>query len=133
MTVQNQGLADLHEQVIDYLKAGKFAEGIEDFYAEDATAQENGNPPSQGRDAMAANERRFLQKVTAYHGIDVLATAIQDEGAGNGTVLYEAVMRWQQSDRGEVVVEQAVVERWREGKIASIRFYGNFDPGPLPA
>lgn len=125
-------LQELHAQVIDYLKAGKFAEGIEDFYAEDVSAQENGGEPSVGRDQMAANERRFLQKVTAYHGIEVLATAFDDQGDGNGVVFYEAIMRWEQSDRGSVEVHQSVVERWQNGKIANIRFYGTFDPGPLP-
>ena len=121
-------LQELHGQVIQYLKEGKFAEGIEDFYADDVTVQENTNPPSQGRVALAESEREFLSKVTAYHGIDVLATGIDDQGGGNGTVLYEAVMKWDQSDRGAVVVEQTVVERWKDGKISHIRFYGNFDP-----
>lgn len=126
-------LEQLHDRVIDYLRQGKFAEGIEDFYAEDVTSQENANPPVQGRDLLSATERRFLQKVSAYHGIEVLATAIDDQGGGNGTVFYEAVMKWQQTDRGPVTVEQSVVERWRDGKISNIRFYGNFEPGELPA
>ena len=121
-------LKELHNQVIGYLEQGKFAEGIEDFYAQDATAQENNNEPLKGRDNMAAAEREFLKKVTNYHGIDVLATAVDDQGNGNGTVFYEAVMKWEQSDKGLVVVEQTVVERWKDSKIASIRFYGNFDP-----
>lgn len=121
-------LKELHSQVIDYLKQGKFTEGIEDFYAENATAQENNNEPSKGRENLAAGEREFLKKVTNYHGIDVLATAIDDQGDGNGTVFYEAVMKWEQSDRGAVEVNQTVVERWKDGKIQSIRFYGNFDP-----
>ncbi len=121
-------LAALHDQVIEYLKQGKFVEGIEDFYAEDATAQENNNEPSKGRDHMADGEREFLKKVTRFHGIDVLATAIDDQGDGNGTVFYEAIMKWDQSDKGHVEVEQTVVERWKDGKIQSIRFYGNFDP-----
>ena len=121
-------LNELHHQVIDYLNQGKFAEGIEAFYAEDVTAQENNSPPTQGRSALANNEREFLKKVTDYHGIDVLAAAISDEGNGSGTVFYEAVMKWDQSDKGHVEVEQTVVERWKAGKIQSIRFYGNFDP-----
>lgn len=121
-------LADLHAQLIDYLRQGKFAEGIEDFYAEDVTAHETDKPPFTGRDALAAAEREFLKKVTTYHGIDVLASAIDDRGEGTGTVLYEAVMRWEQSDKGPVTVEQVVVERWKHGKVQSIRFYGNFDP-----
>lgn len=121
-------LQELHNQVIDYLKQGKFAEGIEDFYAEDVSVQENTNDPARGREAIAANEREFLKKVTKYHGTEVLATAIDDEGDGNGTVFYEATMKWEQSDKGQVEVQQAVIERWKNGKIQSIRFYGNFDP-----
>lgn len=121
-------LQELHNQVIDYLKQGKFAEGIEDFYAEDVSVQENTNDPAQGREAIATNEREFLKKVTNYHGTEVLATAIDDEGDGNGTVFYEAIMKWDQSDKGHVEVQQAVIERWKNGKIQSIRFYGNFDP-----
>ena len=120
-------LKTLHGQVIDYLKEGKFVEGIKDFYADDATAQENNKAPSRGRENMAAGEQEFLNKVTNYHGIDELASAIDDQGNGNGTVFYEAVMKWGQTDKGHVEVEQSVVERWKEGKIKSIRFYGNFD------
>ena len=125
----SQSLQTLHEQVIEYLKQGKFAEGIEDLYAEDATAQENTNPPTVGRAKMVENERKFLTKVTAYHGIEILATAIDDQGGGNGVVFYEAIMQWDQSDKGHVSVNQVVVERWKNGKIAHIRFYGNFNPG----
>jgi hypothetical protein len=80
---------------------------------------------------MIKNERAFLTTVTAYHGIEVLATAIDDQGGGNGVVFYEAIMQWDQSDKGHVSVNQVVVERWKNGKIAHIRFYGNFDPGPI--
>ena len=125
----SQNLKELHAQVIAYLQQGKFAEGIEDFYAEDATAQENTNPPTVGRATMVENERQFLTKVTAYHGIEVLATGIDDQGGGSGVVLYEAIMQWDQKDKGHVSVNQVVVERWKDGKIAHIRFYGNFDPG----
>ena len=125
-------LKERHEQVIAYLRDGRFAEGIEDFYASDARASENGKPPTVGREEMARTERRFLQKVTAFHGIDVLATAIDDRGGDSGTVFYECVMRWDQSDRGAVEVHQTVVERWSDEKIVDIRFYGTFDPGPLP-
>lgn len=127
-------LTDLHDAVMSYLRAGRFAEGIQDFYHPDVIAQENSKPPTSGRDEMAANERRFQSKLTAYHGIEEHGRAIVDHGNGNGVVFYECTMRWDQSDRkGTVVVEQAVVERWRAGKIVAIRFYGNYEPGELPA
>ncbi len=127
----SKSLKDLHSEVIEYLKQGKFAEGIEEFYAEDATAQENTSAPTVGRATMVKNEREFLTKVTAYHGIEILSTGIDDQGGGNGVVLYEAIMQLDQADKGHVAVNQVVVERWKDGKIAHIRFYGNFDPGSV--
>lgn len=124
----SQSIQELHGQLIEYLKQGKFAEGIEAFYSENASAQENTNPPTVGRATMVENERQFLSKVTAYHGIEILATGIDDQGGGNGVVLYEAAMQWDQSDKGHVSVNQVVVEQWKDGKISQIRFYGNFDP-----
>ncbi len=66
-------IEQLHGDLIGYIHQGKFAEGIEDFYADDVTAQENSGPISRGRSEMAATERRFLAKVTAFHGIDIHA------------------------------------------------------------
>lgn len=129
----SQSIQALHDQLIARLKAGKFTEGIREFYAADATAQENSGPLSHGRDEMASNEERFQKKVTAFHGINVHATAIDDHGGGSGVVMYECTMRWSQNDReGIVAVDQSVVERWKNGKITAIRFYGNYEPGELP-
>lgn len=127
----SEKLETLHNQVIAYLKEGKFVEGIEDFYTENATAQENGKPLTRGRSAMAAIEKKFQKKVKTYGGIEILATVIDDQGGGTGIVFYECIMKWEQTDRGHVEVEQAVVERWAKRKIAAVRFYGNYEPGPL--
>jgi ketosteroid isomerase-like protein len=37
---------------------------IEEFYWEDASMQENGQPPLVGRDRLTAKERGFLERVT---------------------------------------------------------------------
>lgn len=128
-----KSLKDLHGSLIDYLHDGKFVEGIKDFYAENAIIQENSQPVTNGRDEMADKERRFQKKVSAFHGIEVHDTVIDDQGDGNGVVFYETTMKWKQSDRPDIVeVDQTVVERWKDGKIESIRFYGDYDPGELP-
>lgn len=129
----HESLAATHDRLIGYLKDGKFVEGIADFYAADVVQRENSGPSAHGRDYIEANERRFQKKLKAYHGIEVHARAVNDQGNGNGTVLYEATMKWEQNDReGVVVVDQAVVERWKHGRIVAIRFYGNYNPGELP-
>ncbi len=102
-------VTELLNQLIEYLNQGKFAEGIEDFYHEGVVAQENSNEPSRGREGLAANEKKFLSKVTAYHGTKVHATAIDDQGDGSGTVLYEATMSW---DRPTVRGLSRSTRRW---------------------
>ena len=44
----------------DHVKA------IEDFYWEDASMQENGQPPRNGRDSLVAHERAFLERVKVF-------------------------------------------------------------------
>lgn len=121
-------LESRHAELMQYVAEGKFAEGIEDFYAVDVVARENGNEPRSGRDALATAERAYLEGVTAYHGITVHHTAIDDQGDGNGTVVYEAEMRWDHKEGGAVHVHQCVIERWTAGEVADIRFYGTFIP-----
>ena len=82
-------------------------------------------PLAHGRDAVAAAEAEYVKGVTAFHGVKVHATAIDDHGDGSGTVFYECEMHWEHTGRRKVDVQQSVVERWRDGKIAAIRFYGD--------
>ncbi len=127
----SSSLRDFHNQAISYLKQERFLEAIEEFCAEDVMVQEYTNEPTVGRAAMVENEREFLAKVIAHHRFDVLANAIDDYDEGTGVVFYEVVMQWEQSDIGYVTVTQVVVERWRGGKIAHIRFWRNYKFGLL--
>ena len=45
---------------ITMAEQGKFLEAIQEFYAEDATMQENNQPPRVGLAALLENERRAL-------------------------------------------------------------------------
>jgi ketosteroid isomerase-like protein len=118
-------IRDLHQEIIDALHKGDFVGPIEKFYAEDVVAQANTDAPSSGRDAIAAAEADYVKGVTAFHGVTVHGTAIDDQGDGNGVVFYECEMHWEHTGRGKVDIHQTVVERWKNSKIASIRFYGD--------
>lgn len=122
-----QSIKELHQQLIDELVGGDFVGPIEKFYAENVIAQANTEAPSTGRDAIAKAEAEYVKGVTAFHGVNVLATAIDDQGDGNGVVFYEVEMHWEHTGRGKVDIHQSVVERWKDGKIAAIRFYGDIE------
>ena len=117
-------LEDLHDDVLAYVKRGEFAQGIEAFYAEDVTQQINNDPLAHGRDEIAKAEYEYQGAVTSLEKVELLARAIDDQGNGNGVVLYQVHMVWEHSEAGHVSIEQAVVENWESGKIKSIRFYG---------
>lgn len=118
-------IATLHNEIITALEGGDFVGPIEKFYAENISVQTNNEEPSHGRDAIAAAEAEYVKGVTAFHGIKVLATAIDDHGDGSGIVFYEVEMHWEHTGTPKVDIHQTVVERWKNGKIEAIRFYGD--------
>ena len=118
-------LADLHQSIIEAIQNGDFVGPIDAHYADDIVAITNSGEPARGRAAISAAEAEYVKGVTAFHGVEVFDTAINDLGDGNGTVFYECRMRWEHVNRPEVDVRQTVVERWQGGKIAEIRFYGD--------
>ena len=48
------------EALIRRVEEGRYVEAIEEFYAEDATMQENGHAPRVGRKALVEHERATL-------------------------------------------------------------------------
>ena len=89
-----------------------------------SSVQANEDTPATGLTAIAAAEKAYVEGVTAFHGVKVHATAIDDHGNGSGVVFYEVEMHWEHKASGKVDIHQTVVERWKNGKISSIRFYG---------
>ncbi len=117
-------LEALHDDLLGYVKRGEFAQGIEAFYADDVTQQINNDEVKTGMKQLAEAEYEYQGKVTSLDKVEVFARAIDDRGDDTGVIMYEVQMVWQHADQGHVNIEQAVVERWKNGKITSIRFYG---------
>lgn len=107
-------------ELFDYIRAGRILEAIDEFYAEDVVMQENSAPPTIGRQANLERERQFLSTVKEWRGFEVTA-----HGAGNDATFYETVMDWIAKDGTPVHIEQAVVTKWRDGRILHERFYHN--------
>ena len=69
-------LQEQHDQLIQYLKEGKFAEAIEDFYTEQVIAREMGGEPSQGRAEIAANECDLMLAVGSTLSVYPIANVV---------------------------------------------------------
>src|SRR5260370_3997741 len=63
----SMAILDDVKELIALAEQGKFLEAIQRFYAEDATMQENLNPPRVGLAALLENERRVLARVPDIH------------------------------------------------------------------
>ena len=108
---------------VDAVLAGDFVQSIRDFYAEDATAQENLNPPRVGREALIAHEQKTLDSMGK---VSPHLTALLVDGD-------RVVIGW----RFDMTSHEGVTRRldelslqtWRGDRIASERFF--YDPASI--
>lgn len=119
-------LNELQEQIIAYVKDGKFVEGMLDFYAEDVVSEEPTGVKHEGLQALVAFEKEAVSHVTKFYGMDVISKGVgDDDGNGNGTTYIEYKVGWD-TDKGEQVrIEQVQVNRWKNGKVKHVKFYYN--------
>jgi ketosteroid isomerase-like protein len=109
------------EELIALARQGKFLEAIERFYAEDATMQENLDPPRVGLTALLENERNVLAAIPDIHVERVESFLVNgDRAAINWVFAY--------TDRKgrKVQLDEVAYQEWRDGKIVRERFY--YDP-----
>lgn len=112
------------EQLVAMVESGEHAEAIAAFYTEDATMQENLDPPRAGRDLLVAHETNVLKGVK-----QVLSRCMRPVFI-NGDF---AVIRWQfefeKPDGRWLRMDELAHQHWRGDLIATERFY--YDPKQL--
>jgi hypothetical protein len=126
----SETLLDKTKRMIEALKEGKFVEGMEGFYADDAVNEEPTGAKIEGKANIIANEKKVLEQVKAYHGIEIKAVgAGPDDGNGNGVTFAEYKLTVDMKDGSTFNPDQVQVTRWRDGKAYHIQFY--YDPSKL--
>lgn len=115
-------IAKLDHQLNELILGGKALDGFERFYAEDCVMQENGEPPTVGKDANRRREQEFFDSLSEFHGAEVRGT-----GAGDGVTFSEWLFDVSFKDGPRKKLEQTAVRRWKDGKIVHERFY--YNPG----
>ena len=106
----------------DYIRQGKIIEAMDEFYDKDTKMQENTNPPTVGLAANIEREKQFLSGVKEWKGFNVTASAV-----GDNVTFYECSLDFVTTTGQSVHLEQAVVSKWKNGKIVHERFY--YDTG----
>ena len=106
------------QDLLGLLKNGQFIEAQEKYLADNVTLIEGNAAPKTGKELVINLEKEVLAGVGEFIRYEVTDYAV------NGNVsFYEGVMEYIQKDGQHITVEQAVVDRWEEGKIVSERFY----------
>ena len=115
---------DRIEGLVARVEAGEFVLAIEDYYTEDATMQENGQPPRVGREALVANERQVLAAFEKTR-----ARCVQPVFAIGDQVVIRWLFEFSTADGREIRLDELAYQRWEGDRIAEERFY--YDPVQL--
>jgi ketosteroid isomerase-like protein len=106
------------------VEEGKYVEAIRDFYAEDASMQENGEPPRTGRDRLIEHEWRMLEAHAAARTLPGTTYVLDGD---------RVVIRWTfeftRKDGKRFRMEELALQLWRGDRIAEERFF--YDPEQL--
>ena len=104
------------EAFIASVVAGDHVRAIADYYTEDASMQENLQPPRRGRDSLMAHEAKVLQRVKMYTHPDPIFLVDGDH----------VVINWMFDATGKDGItrrlDELALQRWAGDRIAEERF-----------
>ena len=114
----SKSTAELDQALNEAILTGKAMEAFEEYYADDVVMQENSDEPRVGKDANRKAEIEFFSSLEAFNDGKLVSSAI------NGDVTFgEWYMDVTFKGGTRVKMSQVAVRRWKDGKLASERFY----------
>ena len=117
------------ERFVKMVEAGELVEAMETYYADDATMQENNEPPRIGLPVLIAHERHNIETYGRAKARSLSPPVIDDDRV---VIHWEFVSRM--ADGAVVRIEELAFQTWRGDRIATERFF--YDPRqmrPVPA
>lgn len=108
-------------QLIVLVEQGRYVEAIEAFYTEDASMQENLQPPRKGRAALVAGERKVLAAFKQVRTLPVESFLVDGD-----RVVIHWVFEFTRHDGRTFRQDELAWQRWRGDRIVEERFY--YDP-----
>jgi len=106
------------------LEAGRFLEAIADFYAEDASMQENADSPRVGRDVLIEGEKKVLARSSS-----VTAKRLSPIMIDGDHVCIRWLFEFTGADGATRRLDEIAYQRWAGDKVVEERFF--YDPGQL--
>lgn len=115
---------DTLERFIARVESNAHVEAIQEFYAQDASMQENLAPPRQGRDALVARESATLARAAS-----VRSTCVRPAFVNGDHVVIRWVFEFAWKDGSTARIEELAYQRWDGERIAQEQFF--YDPAQL--
>jgi hypothetical protein len=109
------------KRLISMVEQGRFLDAIQEYYAEDASMQENNDPPRVGLPALLEREKQFLDSIQEMHVHRADSFLVDGDRAAINWV-FEITDGEGKRRRLDEVAYQV----WQKGKIILERFY--YDP-----
>ncbi len=120
MSTTQLDVRTLEKELNTMILSGQILEAFEKFYADDIVMRENTEEPRVGKNTNREFEKAFVDSIEEFHGAELLASAV------SGDVSFsEWAMDVTFKGMGRVLMAQASVRRWKDGQVASERFYYN--------
>ncbi len=96
-------------------------EAIQEFYADNASMQENNEPPRVGRDLLVAHEARALARTASVHSECVRPVFVNGD-----QVVIRWIFRFVGKDGSRRRIEELAHQRWVGDRIVQEQFF--YDP-----
>lgn len=116
--------ADVLNRFIATVEANKHLEAIEEFYAPDASMQENESPPRVGKDALLAHEQGVLA-----NALSVASECVRPVFTNGDFVVIRWIFEFKALDGTTSRLEELAYQRWEGDRIVFERFF--YDPRQL--
>ena len=110
--------------LIARVEQGKYVEALQEFYADDATMQENGNPPRVGLTKLVEHERGVMAAFKEIRTLPVKTWLVDGDH-----VIINWVFEFTRPDGTRFRMDEIALQRWRGDRVAEERFY--YDPNAL--
>ena len=112
---------EIVESFIALVVQGRYVEAIEEFYTEDASMQENQEPPRKGRALLVEGELKALAALKEIRTLAAQSFLIDGDRVAINW-LFELVAH----DGRGFQLEEIAYQQWRGDRIFEERFY--YDP-----
>ncbi|VTU29342.1 SnoaL-like domain protein [Variovorax sp. SRS16] len=109
------------ERFIARVEENAHAEAVEEFYTENASLQENQEPPRHGRDTAVARERAMLPRAAS-----ISSTCVRPVFVNGDKVVIRWIFHFEWKDGTVTHMEELAYQRWEGERIAEETFF--YDP-----